>query len=97
MGEQEGRDDLEGRYTQSDPEVPEPRGVHGQYTERESEGPQPDVLGTYIGTEREGTEPLVRSTHQRIGNYPASERDSASQQGSDSAKHQREHRHHKQK
>lgn len=73
MGEQEGRDDLEGRYTQSDPEVPEPRGVHGQYTERESEGPQPDVLGTYIGTEREGTEPLVRSTHQRIGNYPASE------------------------
>lgn len=74
MVQENERDGLEGRYTQSDPEAPAARGVHGQYTERGGQGPEPDVSGTYIGAERDGGEPLVRSTHQRGGNYPKAER-----------------------
>ena len=73
MVQENERDGLEGRYTQADPEAPEQRGVHGQYTEREGAGPSPDVAGTYIGAQRDGEEPLVRSTHQRSGNYPKAE------------------------
>jgi hypothetical protein len=73
MVQENGRDGLEGRYTQVDPETPEPRGVHGQYTEHDGVGPEPDIAGTYIGAERDGQEPLVRSTHQRSGNYPKAE------------------------
>ncbi|WP_158862485.1 hypothetical protein [Leifsonia sp. AG29] len=72
-----GRDAVEGRYTQREPEIAEPRNVHGQYTEREGAGPEPDVAGTYVGAEREGSKPLVRSTHQRSGNYPKAEHESS--------------------
>ncbi|WP_285115323.1 hypothetical protein [Leifsonia sp. fls2-241-R2A-40a] len=75
MVQQNERDGLEGRYTQADPEAPEERRVHGQYTEREGVGPDVEVSGTYIGAERDGEEPLVRSTHHRGGNYPKSEHD----------------------
>jgi hypothetical protein len=71
------RDAVEGRYTQTQPEVAESRIVHGQYTEREGAGPEPDVAGTYVGAERDGSEPLVRSTHQRSGNYPKAEHESS--------------------
>lgn len=67
------RDDLEGRYTQAEPQTAESRNVHGQYTEEEGAGPDEGVVGTYVGAEREGSEPLVRSSHQRIGNYPQAE------------------------
>ena len=73
MVQENERDGLEGRYTQADPEAPEPRGVHGQYTERGGVGPEADVAGSYIGAERGGEPPLVRSTHQRAGNYPKAE------------------------
>lgn len=71
---QHERDELEGRYTQADPEVPEQRQVHGQYTERDGAGPDTNVSGTYVGVAHQGAKPLVRSTHQRIGNYPKAER-----------------------
>lgn len=68
------RDDLEGAYTQTDPETPETRTVHGQYTESDGhEGPDPSVEGTYIGADHDGEEPLVRSSKTRHGNYPKAE------------------------
>jgi len=67
---QRERDELEGHYTQVDPEAPEQRQVHGQYTEHGGIGPDADVSGTYVGADHDGEEPLVRSTHQRGGNYP---------------------------
>ncbi|MFF1571141.1 hypothetical protein ACFVWR_00195 [Leifsonia sp. NPDC058292] len=76
MAQENERDRLEGRYTQADPETPEPREVHGQYTERGGVGPEADVAGTYIGAERDGEPPLVRTTHQRAGNYPKAEHES---------------------
>lgn len=71
MVETQDRDVIEGRYTQAEPETAEGRVVHGQYTEGEGHlGPDAEVLGAYVGSEREGRAPLVRSTHQRSGNYP---------------------------
>ncbi|MFF2053906.1 hypothetical protein ACFVU2_20035 [Leifsonia sp. NPDC058194] len=68
------RDQVEGHYTETDPEAATERTVHGQYTETEGHtGPDDDVVGAYVGTERDGQEPLVRSAHQRIGNYPRTE------------------------
>jgi hypothetical protein len=67
------RDAVEGRYTQAAPETAEPRVVHGRYTGEDDAGPDADVSGTYVGAERDGSEPLVRSTHQRSGNYPKAE------------------------
>lgn len=67
------RDDVEGAYTRSEPETPEPRRVAGQYTEVDGHGPDPEVVGTYIGAEREGEEPLVRPSTLRHGNYPKAE------------------------
>lgn len=77
MAETQGRDALEGRYTQVEPEVAEGRVVHGQYTEGEGHtGPDPEIAGAYVGTQRDGKPPIVRSTHQRIGNYPQAEHES---------------------
>lgn len=74
MVETQGRDALEGRYTQAEPEAAESRTVHGQYTEGEGHsGPDPEVSGAYVGTQLDGKPPMVRSTHQRIGNYPQAE------------------------
>ncbi|MEY9953081.1 hypothetical protein [Leifsonia sp. EB34] len=71
MVEAKERDGVEGRYTQAEPETAEERVVHGQYTEGEGHlGPDTEVIGVYVGSERESTPPLVRSTHQRSGNYP---------------------------
>jgi len=67
------RDDVEGRYTQTEPQTAGYRNVHGQYTEEAGAGPEAGVVGTYVGAEREGREPLVRSSHQRVGNYPKAE------------------------
>lgn len=67
------RDELEGRYTQADPQTADSRSVHGQYTEEAGAGPKEDDLGTYVGAERDGSDPLVRNTRQRIGNYPKAE------------------------
>jgi hypothetical protein len=76
MVEAEERDRMEGRYTQAEPETAEPRDVHGQYTESEGHpGPEEDIVGTYVGSERDGAEPLVRSSHLRGGNYPKAEHD----------------------
>jgi hypothetical protein len=71
MVEPQDRDVVEGRYTQAEPEIAEERVVHGQYTEGEGHlGPDSEVVGAYVGSEREGRPPLVRSAHQRSGNYP---------------------------
>ncbi|MFP3467588.1 hypothetical protein [Leifsonia sp. SIMBA_070] len=71
MAEADERDLVEGRYTQAEPETAEPRDVHGQYTESDGHpGPEADIVGAYVGSEREGSEPLVRSSHLRSGNYP---------------------------
>lgn len=67
------RDDLEGKYTQIAPESAEPRTVPGQYTESGGEGTDPSIVGTYIGAEREGSAPLVRSSRMRHGNFPKAE------------------------
>lgn len=67
------RDELEGRYTQAEPQTAGSRNVHGQYTEEAGAGPEEEALGTYVGTERDGSNPLTRSTHQRAGNYPKAE------------------------
>jgi hypothetical protein len=70
----EERDVVEGRYTQAEPETAEERAVHGQYTEGEGHlGPDAEVVGAYVGSERAGRPPIVRSTHQRTGNYPKAE------------------------
>ena len=55
MVETQGRDALEGRYTQAAPETAEGRTVHGQYTEGEGH-PEPDteIAGAYVGSQREG-------------------------------------------
>ncbi|GAB3578040.1 hypothetical protein GCM10027406_13590 [Leifsonia lichenia] len=68
------RDDVEGTYTQHDDEAPEARQVAGQYTEAGGDGPDGTVVGTYIGSERDGEEPLVRDAKLRHGDYPRSER-----------------------
>lgn len=74
MIETQGRDAVEGRYTQAEPETVEGRAVHGQYTEGEGHrGPDTEISGAYVGSQREGKPPIVRSTHQRIGNYPKAE------------------------
>ncbi len=74
MVEGQERDAVEGRYTQADPEVAEGRAVHGQYTEGEGHpGPDAEIAGAYVGFEHEGRPPIVRSTHQRSGNYPKAE------------------------
>ncbi|MGH1526184.1 hypothetical protein ACRAWC_19850 [Leifsonia sp. L25] len=78
MIEAKDRDVVEGRYTQAEPETAEERVVHGQYTEGEGHlGPDTEVVGAYVGSEREGKSPLVRSTHQRSGNYPKAQHEEA--------------------
>lgn len=67
------RDELEGKYTQIEPEPAEPRTVPGQYTESNGEGTDPSIVGTYIGAEREGHAPLVRSSRMRHGDFVKSE------------------------
>ena len=71
----QGRDDLEGRYTETDPEVPETRTVHGQYTHASGVGgPDPRIEGEYVGLERQGgTPPSVHESVLRHGNYPKAE------------------------
>lgn len=69
------RDHVEGRYTQAGDEIADERGVHGQYTESEGHtGPTDEVVGAYVGSERDDEPPLVRSAHLRGGDYPRSER-----------------------
>ncbi|WP_348788228.1 hypothetical protein [Leifsonia sp. NPDC080035] len=76
MVEAEGRDRVEGRYTQAEPETAAPRDVHGRYTESDGHaGPEADIVGAYVGSERDGGEPLVRSSHLRSGDYPKAEHD----------------------
>jgi hypothetical protein len=67
------RDGLEGKYTQVEPETAEPRTVAGQYTESGGTGPDATVIGTYIGAERDGRGPLVRSSRMRHGNFARAE------------------------
>ncbi|WP_374008465.1 hypothetical protein [Leifsonia sp. LS-T14] len=67
------RDDLEGRYTQAEPQTAESRKVHGQYSEESGAGPEAGFVGTYVGAERDGSGPMVRSSTQRSGNYPKAE------------------------
>lgn len=74
MVETQGRDAVEGRYTQVEPETAAGRAVHGQYTEGEGHpGPDTEIAGAYVGSQREGNPPIVRSTRQRSGNYPKAE------------------------
>ncbi|WP_431220778.1 hypothetical protein [Leifsonia xyli] len=74
MVETEQRDLVEGRYTQADPEIPEVRQVHGRYTGTRPEEPaESEVLGAYVGAQHDDEPPEVRSTRQRIGNYPRAE------------------------
>jgi len=74
MGDNEARDLVEGRYTQAEPETAEVRGVHGRYTGTAEDVPEEsEDLGAYVGAQHDGLPPVVRSTHQRIGNYPRSE------------------------
>ena len=81
MAEAEERDQVEGHYTQKEPEAAELREVHGQYTESEGHpGPESDIVGAYVGSERAGEQPLVRSSHLRSGNYPKAEHDGAPHQ-----------------
>ncbi|MCI0156037.1 hypothetical protein KNO15_04925 [Leifsonia shinshuensis] len=76
MVEAQERDAVEGRYTQAEPETAEGRTVHGQYTEGEGHaGPDTEIAGAYVGSQREGRPPIVRSTHQRIGNYQKADHD----------------------
>lgn len=78
MAEAEERDRVEGHYTQKEPETAETREVHGQYTESEGHpGPESDIVGAYVGSERDGEQPLVRSSHLRSGNYPKAEHEGA--------------------
>lgn len=74
------RDSREGRYTQAEPEGPEGRTVHGQYTESaDNPGLDDDSEGLYVGTEGVGErEPKVGDTHARHGNYPKAEHDATS-------------------
>lgn len=69
------RDDLEGYYTETDPETAEVRTVHGQYTHSaDSVGPDPDVEGDYTGTDHgDGEPPTVHEAKARMGNYPKAE------------------------
>lgn len=74
MVEAQERDAVEGRYTQAEPETAEGRTVHGQYTEGEGHpGPDTEIAGAYVGSQLGGRPPIVRSTHQRSGNYPKAE------------------------
>ncbi|MBO1739943.1 hypothetical protein [Leifsonia sp. TF02-11] len=76
MVEAQERDAVEGRYTQAEPETAGGRAVHGQYTEGEGHsGPDTEIAGAYVGSQREGKPPIVRSTRQRIGNYPKADHD----------------------
>ena len=75
MTEREERDLVEGRYTQAQPETAEPRRVHGRYTGTDADEPaEEETLGAYVGSERDDEPPLVRSTRQRIGDYPRTDR-----------------------
>jgi hypothetical protein len=76
MTEREERDLVEGRYTQAQPETAEPRRVHGRYTGSDADDPvEEEALGAYVGSEHDDEPPLVRSTRQRIGDYPRAEHD----------------------
>jgi hypothetical protein len=70
MTDRSDRDIAEGRYTQADPAGPETRTVAGRYT-RANEDPAADdtIVGAYVGSEREGEQPLVRDAHTRHGDY----------------------------
>ncbi|MFP3464831.1 hypothetical protein [Leifsonia sp. SIMBA_070] len=74
MVDSEERDLVEGRYTQAEPETADLRKVHGRYTGTAEDDPiETEELGAYVGAQHDGEPPLVRSTHQRIGNYPRAE------------------------
>ena len=74
MVESSERDLVEGRYTQAQPETAEPRQVHGRYTgTAEEDAVESEALGAYVGSQHDDEPPLVRSTHQRIGDYPRAE------------------------
>ena len=76
MADNEQRDLVEGRYTQAQPETAEPRRVHGRYTGTDEGDPaETEELGAYVGAQHDGEPPLVRSTRQRIGNYPKADHD----------------------
>lgn len=69
------RDRIEGHYTQREPQVAVLRRDHGQYTESAGRpGPGADLVGAYVGSERAGVEPLVRSSQVRSGKYAKAER-----------------------
>ena len=67
------RDEVEGKYTQIEPEPAELRTVPGEYTESGGEGTDPSIVGTYVGAEREGHTPLVRSSRMRHGDFARTE------------------------
>jgi hypothetical protein len=78
MAERGERDLVEGRYTQVQPETAEPRGVHGRYTGTDPDDPvEEEALGAYVGSQHDDEPPLVRSTRQRIGDYPRADHDDA--------------------
>lgn len=49
--DESGRDEREGRYTETDGEGAEVRQVHGQYTETEGDAPDASVEGAYTDEE----------------------------------------------
>ncbi|NUU05662.1 hypothetical protein [Leifsonia sp. C5G2] len=75
MTERGERDLVEGRYTQAQPETAEPRRVHGRYTGADDDPVEQETLGAYVGAQHDGEPPLVRSTRQRIGDYPRADHD----------------------
>jgi hypothetical protein len=82
MGDSEERDLVEGRYTQAQPETADLREVHGRYTGTAEDLPaESEDLGAYVGAQHDGEPPLVRSTHQRIGNYPKAEHEDGDDDG----------------
>lgn len=58
------RDDVEGRYTQTDPAGPRSRSVAGRYT-----GADPSVVGSYVGR--------PQPARLRHGNYPRADHGAA--------------------
>ncbi|HEY2556979.1 MAG TPA: hypothetical protein VGI08_07720 [Diaminobutyricibacter sp.] len=50
-GDRDDREHEEGFYTETDPEAPELRTVHGQYTETEEGAPDPLIEGEYTGSD----------------------------------------------
>lgn len=75
MTERGERDLVEGRYTQAQPETAEPRRVHGRYTGTDDDPVEQEMLGAYVGAQHDGEPPVVRSTRQRIGDYPRADHD----------------------